>query len=355
MGAHIMNITFLIGNGFDLNLGLKTKYTDFLMVYKPILQEDSDCVKYFKNQILKHESLWANAESAFGIATAQFKEDDYTAEEYCMCHESFCLKLAEYLIAQEQQLNYSDLTPYLVKGFSKGLLHYKSGFRELEKNQLVVAENNIGGGFIFNFINFNYTQTLDTCVSAVREKNNVLGKRTHNRTTADNHIGKVLHVHGTVYRDMVLGVNDISQISNSSLFDGYDDEYINEIIKQKTNEINEENMDQKAFELLKSSDLIYIYGMSTGVTDKLWWERICKLMNQKKNLQLIIHRFDAPEDGLIRRSFRVFTKNARKEFTAYCDLEEGAKSDIESRIHIDRTNIFDGLEGLVNNTANVPK
>lgn len=350
-----MNITFLIGNGFDLNLGLKTKYTDFLKVYKPILQEDVDCVEYFKNQILKNENLWANVESAFGMATAQFKEDNHTAEEYCICHESFCLKLADYLLAQEQQLNYTDLNSYLVKGFSKAILNYKKGFRELEQNQLVSAENNIGGGLIFNFINFNYTQTLDMCVSAVCEKSNILGKRTHNRTTVDNHIGKVLHVHGTVHRDMVLGVNDISQISDSSLFDGYDDEFINEIIKQKTNEINEENMDQKVFELLKSSDLIYIYGMSTGATDKLWWERICELMNQKKDLHLIIHKFDAPEDGLIRRSFRVFIKKARKDFTSYCNLEESAKSDIESRIHIDRTNIFDGLEGLVNNTVNTTK
>lgn len=309
-----MNITFLIGNGFDLNLGLKTKYTDFLKVYKPILQEDVDCVEYFKNQILKNESLWANVESSFGMVTAQFKEDNHTAEEYCICHESFCLKLADYLLAQEQQLNYTDLNSYLVKGFSKAILNYKKGFRELEQNQLVSAENNIGGGLIFNFINFNYTQTLDMCVSAVREKSNILGKRTHNRTTVDNHIEKVLHVHGTVHRDMVLGVNDISQISDSSLFDGYDDEFINEIIKQKTNEINEENMDQKVFELLKSSDLIYIYGMSTGATDKLWWERICELMNQKKDLHLIIHKFDAPEDGLIRRSFRVFIKKSKKRF-----------------------------------------
>ncbi len=28
-----MNITFLIGNGFDLNLGLKTRYTDFYKYY----------------------------------------------------------------------------------------------------------------------------------------------------------------------------------------------------------------------------------------------------------------------------------------------------------------------------------
>ena len=29
-----MNITFLIGNGFDINLGLKTQFCDFLKEYK---------------------------------------------------------------------------------------------------------------------------------------------------------------------------------------------------------------------------------------------------------------------------------------------------------------------------------
>ena len=29
-----MNITFLIGNGFDLNLGLATAYSDFVKYYK---------------------------------------------------------------------------------------------------------------------------------------------------------------------------------------------------------------------------------------------------------------------------------------------------------------------------------
>ena len=28
-----MNVTFLVGNGFDINLGLKTKYTDFYPSY----------------------------------------------------------------------------------------------------------------------------------------------------------------------------------------------------------------------------------------------------------------------------------------------------------------------------------
>ena len=76
---------------------------------------------------------------------------------------------------------------------------------------------------------------------------------------------------------------------------------------------------------------------------------------QKKNLHIIVHKFDAPEDGLIRRSFRVFIKKARKEFTSYCNYDDEIKSEIESRIHIDRTNIFGELEDIVNNTLNVNK
>ena len=41
-----MNITFLIGNGFDLNLGLKTTYHNFLdYYYLKIIDDDNDNIK----------------------------------------------------------------------------------------------------------------------------------------------------------------------------------------------------------------------------------------------------------------------------------------------------------------------
>ena len=91
-----MNITFLIGNGFDLNIGLETTYAKFLNEYKSINTGDSELIKFFKNNILKDEALWSNAEKAFGFATKQFKEAGYGAEEFCLCHEDFCIKLAAY-------------------------------------------------------------------------------------------------------------------------------------------------------------------------------------------------------------------------------------------------------------------
>lgn len=176
-----------------------------------------------------------------------------------------------------------------------------------------------------------------------------------NNTKYDSVCGDLIYAHGNVDSDMVLGVNDTTQIAAPSLFDGYDDIFINQMIKQKTNEINGRNMDQKAFDLLKKSDLIYIYGMSLGETDKLWWDRICTIMAQKAQLHVIIHRYDAPEDGLIRRRFLQFTSRVKKEFTAYSQLDDPKKKALETRIHIDPTNIFRELKDIVDNPANATR
>ena len=346
-----MNVTFLIGNGFDLNAGLETTYSAFLKHYVT-LESDSDVLKYFKESILKDANMWSNAEMAFGAATQQFKADLYTAEDFCICHEDFCIQLAKYLQEQEQRLHYTALKDTIAKGFAKGLLGYKKGFREAEAAVISASENAFSGGYHFQFISFNYTAVVGMCHQFLKERFPLLGKRSHGNLLHDNTCEKLMYVHGTVDRDMVLGVNDIGQIADTSLFENYDDEYINELIKQKTNEANEQNMDRKVLEVLKASDLIYIYGMSIGETDKLWWERICTLMAQKNNLHLIIHRFDAPEDGLIRRTFRLFTSQAKREFTAYSKLDADKKKEIEARIHIDRTNIFSDLKGIVNSSAN---
>ena len=347
-----MNITFLIGNGFDLNLGLHTKYTDFLKEYRSEDGSEGRLLSYFKNSILKDDFLWSNAEEAFGVATKQFKTDEYNAEDYCNCHEDFCNSLAEYLSKQEQRLNYTSLNDIIATTFAKSILNYKKGFRIDEKNVLIQNEKSYGQGFKFNFINFNYTSTLDQCASILNDAPQHLGFRNLTTGRYQNSIGEILHVHGTIHKDMVLGVNDVSQIADMTLFNEYDIEFLNEIIKQRTNEANEENTDRRVHELLQGSDLIYIYGMSTGVTDKLWWERICDLMNKKKSLHLIIHKFDAPEDRLIRRTFRLYVKEKRKEFVSYSNLDEAIKTELQERIHIDNTNIFEGLKDLVNNEAN---
>lgn len=348
-----MNFTFLIGNGFDLNLGLKTRYTDFLEYYKTINEDDSNGVRFLKEQICNEETgyLWSNAEEAFGQSTAQYVANNLNAIDFCESHENFCYKLSEYLINQQDKYNFSKLKTTIAKAFVAGLQSYIKGFKEVEATQIKnVIDSFQNGGFKYNFINFNYTNTLDLCISAVKANNGILGKRRLNNNVFDNSIGSVIHVHGTTKNSMVLGVNDKSQIADLRIFDGYGDEYIGSIIKQQTNELNRENTDKKAFDILKNSDLIYVYGMSIGITDKLWWERICQLMEMNKRLHLILHVFNAPKPQLFMREVIIFERNKRSEFMHYFKpkkiSDESHITEIANRIHIDSSNIFCALEGL---------
>lgn len=56
-----MNITFLVGNGFDLNLGLRTSYETFYKYY--IKKEPHDLIAKF---IKDDYRLWADLELGLG-------------------------------------------------------------------------------------------------------------------------------------------------------------------------------------------------------------------------------------------------------------------------------------------------
>lgn len=345
-----MNITFLIGNGFDLNLGLNTKYSDFMAFYRRRFKGDTPLIDNFKYDITQNLNFWSDAELAFGRYTQNFNEGE--AENFCLCHEDFCIQLANYLLGQEQRINYKKMQNHIIKNFSASLNTLLSGFRENQRQQIESSYKSIGGGYMYNFINFNYTSTLDSFIELINTSSSVLGIRRFNNTNCSNGIGEVRHIHGTVLSDMVLGLNDISQISNPAIFQNVSPFYLNQIIKVETNTMNEENNDSKTHTLLQKSDLIVIFGMSIGATDKLWWERICTLMKEKPQLHLILCCFDAPDEGLMRRNFLLFQEEKRDLFTSFCDLDDSQKQNIKQRIHIKKTNLFQTLENLVNNELN---
>lgn len=353
-----MYITFLIGNGFDLNLGLKTKYKDFLEVYtsesNSAEAENNSILSYFKKEISENEDLWSDAELAFGQLTNKFKSDNKNAEDFSECHEDFCVNLAKYLIDQENRINFDNHKEITSKALYSALQNYLNYFREVEKEQIKSSYFNIEEGFVYNFINFNYTKTLNQCILAMKNSGTDLGKRIfRGNTSHTNGLGNIINVHGTVSRDMVFGVGDKSQIAMPSLFDGYSNEYINQIIKSEIDKDNKENTYKKAFNVLGNSKLIYIYGMSIGETDKLWWDKICTLMHNDKNLNIIIHMFDTPKNMLIRRKYTTFENQVRERFLSFSNLDKSQKDNICKRIHIDGSNIFNGLTNLVENPKNV--
>lgn len=142
---------------------------------------------------------------------------------------------------------------------------------------------------------------------------------------------------------MVFGVNDESQIANMSLFEEVSPRYLNSFIKQKTNKGNEARIDEKAYEVIKASSFIYIYGMSMGATDKIWWQRIIERMKAQPHVHVFIYCHDLPQDTLIKEDRWLYEDDKRNQLLTFTG---GNNSALESRIHIVNNNIFEAFTDI---------
>ena len=202
-----------------------------------------------------------------------------------------------------------------------------------------------------NFICFNYTATLDNYISIAKKTQTTVGSHKNGAQTINHVINQICHVHGTVNGEMVLGVNDESQIAKPEIFDCENgDLYKSIVIKRPTNESYLENTDSKAFQIISNSHLIYVYGMSVGDTDKLWWDRLCSWLAANTERHLILHTHSMPEKSVVQIEYKVAERTARRNFTKNSSLNANRKIDIESRIHITNENIFGGMAQLADKT-----
>ncbi len=339
-----MNVTFLIGNGFDRNLGLSTTYAKFVKEYKT-LNPPTKIIKEFRNYIKGNEELWSSAEVALGQYTAQLESGRGAA--FSECHTDICEELAKYLKKQQKRIDY-DISPEKAQNALASLNNIVQPFPTQEASTLhAVFDKHKNENTVFNFINFNYTNTLDNLLKIAKKNPDILGSHQYLNKRLKHTLGNICSVHGTVEGEMVFGVNDESQIANNSVFECEDgDLYKKLLIKQQANATYLENTDEKALKILNNSHLIYIYGMSIGETDKLWWNRICTWLNGSSDRHVILNKFSMPEKGVLPAKYQIAERMARRKITQYCDLNEISKQNIEARIHVTNHNIFADIDSI---------
>lgn len=95
-----LNILYVIGNGFDLNLGLKTSYKDFYDHYHSIESSKKD-IDLLKKDLSDNYNNWADLELALGSYTEKLESSDVFDEVF----EDILQQLAEYLKKQESQFD----------------------------------------------------------------------------------------------------------------------------------------------------------------------------------------------------------------------------------------------------------
>lgn len=260
-------VTFMIGNGFDLALGLHTSYADFLPVYLES-GSDSPIIKNLKSEISRDAKLWGDAELAFGkLPFSKFGDNPHVVVKECIA--DFSNALADYLTNEEMRLQPPDeklKSTFCCKLFSYYLaLGEYARIHELERlkrfNTLKV-----------NIINFNYTQTVDKLLI----QSGVV--RLPEWGDVKIEVNTPCHVHGAlnVGYSRLFGVNDIAQVEDSHL----DDQTKKLLVKPTIDRWAGCQLENTAKKMIDESDSVIVFGMSFGATDKIWWDY---LLNRMRN------------------------------------------------------------------------
>ncbi len=275
-------ITFFIGNGFDINVGLDTRYKDFYKYYIKENPEDK-----LAQDINADYEYWSDLEEGLGKYTAKITPEE--EDEFWENEDRLEQALADYLELQMQRINIdsAEKKSEIANTMQKSL---NSFYVELPKEQRQSIDNiitNIKDNIIYSFVSFNYTNALDTCVQIAKEiipKN--FGAHNVGSVSYNNAIGEILHIHGTTTEEMIVGVNDDSQIANENFRNN--PLYCQWLIKSATNQRFSQNKIRELQNMIDSSSVICIFGMSIGKTDKMWWESIGKWLKGSSNRRLLV-------------------------------------------------------------------
>ena len=258
-----MKIFHIIGNGFDLNLGMRTSYMDFCKYYNSI-ETKSKNIKDLKKSIECDFETWSNLEIAFGNYVEKIK----TTEEFDEIFEDLLDNLSSYLKYQEDIFDFTRANPAQLYN---NLSHPEFALLPADRNQVKEFKNNWAGAtWNVKVMMLNYTYSLEKLMNET-EFNFDIG--THDNASKIILRG-IEHIHGYHDKRMILGVNDISQLKNTGFHSNQD--VLEAIIKTSCNKAYKHTVDQQCETDIALANLICIFGSSIGETDKYWWELIAK-------------------------------------------------------------------------------
>ena len=324
-----MNITFLIGNGFDIGMGLRSKFSHYFSQYVEESKDKDRIFKEFADEIDENRAEWSYFEKKLGEYTEKFTVD--TQNKFKAKLRDFEVGFINYLREEEQALSYEQQKILTV--FKKALLDFykngnlSAGAEEVIKNQYARLNQD---NRIYNFVNFNYTEVLKKCLSLFPE--NVVEKRVVNNRSYVDKIGQLVHIHGYKDKAPLMGVNDVAQIKNKEL--AQDKRFAKTIVKPLFNQASRTNYDKIASSLISNSNIVCIYGMALGETDKDWWKLILRWLGGESNRQLIVFDYDDKYDESSQFDFLDKEDSIIDKFSEFVKEEKIDVESLRARIHI---------------------
>jgi len=321
-----MNIVYLIGNGFDLNLGMKTRYSDFCKYYTSLPNDnDADVIRRLKEDMTANIENWSDFELALG----KFLDNDTASKGAVILHEHLIDYLQKYIETEENSYIFDKTQrnvffEYLSYPYSKNRLSPR-GVAEI--TEFISKWQN--KHWDVKIITFNYTRAIEKLLdSNIDEKINI----GQHDTNWKIFLSAIAHIHGFTDERMILGVNDVSQIANVKLHTEAD--VVDRYVKSNCNDIYELEHDAMCQQWIKQANMICLFGLSFGDTDKKWWNAISEVLqsgNKAIIFEYIADNFPNKNQGVRERDLKTMIKD---KFLSKTTINEDSKDAIKENMYV---------------------
>ena len=325
-----MDITFLVGNGFDLSLGYKTSYEDFYKYYLEQTRDSKDkaisCLRdSIANDLNSGSRLWTDFEVGLGKFTQEFGEDQ--VENYIEAYMDAVLKLHDYLSNLPKLDGPEVLTEEQLDAARKSIYQFYQGGTSQEQSvfpNLMEYEKTNGNGITFNFVSFNYTNFLDEYIAALAQK--PIDVRSVIKPN-------VFHVHGLLNDYPIVGLSSEDQILNPAF--QKNDDLRATLIKTITESSIGYRRSPTLKGLINKSRIVCLWGLSLGDSDKHWWNFICNWLQDDPTRILFIFKYGvAPPSNILPVDRLRKTRKVIFQLLNHSDLSAFNKNSLISRVHV---------------------
>lgn len=288
-----MKVLYLIGNGFDLNLGLKTSYTDFYPVYLSEESKNDNVVKFKEfiadSQKSKNSELWSDLELLLGESSVLFE----SAADFKVVIKDVNNSLRRYMELQDTKGLADKFTQTkFVMDVLNPMQYLLPRAQKAFKSYLAQSDHN----WDVNFVTFNYTHSLERLIGSAERVQ--VGKNCAGGMTT---LSGVKHIHGTCDKTILVGLNDASQIKNPKF--RTDASLLRCLVKPVANTQNGEIVDDECRVLFENADLFVGFGLSYGASDYYWWKILSDLLVNNSRRMLVFDRNVDPELDLEHNSY----------------------------------------------------
>ena len=347
-----MRITFIIGNGFDLALGLNTSYSSFLVSYLDKLKHSNKVhLSWFQRCIATNARLWSDAEKAFGemiFDEPEFVDGDEKILAFSQCLQDFKTNFIDYLLDANRYFN--DKLPEINScgdEFCAGIFGLGQYLRPQYRKEF---ENAISSQPVYlNFISLNYTETLEKLIASFAYNNQTFKSVLNGRSITARLERPCIYLHGSLKEDrIVFGVDNDSQIR-----DGVIRKHCKESKRLVKSFLDMGyGLEIEAKMIMRRSDWLVPMGVSFGDTDKKLWSELfdCVFRANRSKLLLLPYYKESDVAAQVDENDRIFG-NVRKAFSslatdpAFKDFDALIANSTMDRVRVCKPSIVHGVHG----------